>query len=75
MWRLVTITQDLWKHERFVHLTTIEGVHRLEPIKRICYVAGNDRIITGSASPKSSVMIIDRKGNKKRYEFRLSKVG
>lgn len=66
--------KDLWKHERFVHLRSIEGIHKMEPIKRIHYIAGNDRIITGSASPKSSVMIIDRKGNKKQYEFRLTKV-
>lgn len=68
------VLQDLWKHERFVLHTVIEGVHKHEPIKRIAYVADNDRIISGSASSKTSVVIIDRKGNKKPYVFKLTKV-
>lgn len=54
--------------------TVIEGVHKAEPIKRICYIPDNDLIISGSASSKTSVIIIDRKGNKKPYYFKLAKV-
>lgn len=68
------LLQDLWKHERFVQHTVIEGVHKGEPIKKIQYIAHNDLIITGSASPKTSVVIIDRAQNKKPYVFKLAKV-
>lgn len=52
----------------------IEGVHKGEPIKRIQYIPHNDLIITGSASPRTSVVINDRKGNRKPYVFKLLKV-
>ncbi|KAF6023693.1 hypothetical protein EB796_017999 [Bugula neritina] len=65
--------QDLLKHSRFVQHTVVDGIHKGEPIKRIKYVSHNDLIITGSASPKTSVVIIDRAGNKKPYVFKLAK--
>jgi len=66
--------KDLLKHSRFVQHTVVDGIHKGEPIKRIKYVSHNDLIITGSASPKTSVVIIDRAGNKKPYVFKLAKV-
>ena len=66
--------QDLIRHERFVQHSVIEGVHKGEPIKRIQYIPHNDLIITGSASPRTSVVINDRKGNRKPYLFKLLKV-
>ena len=66
--------QDLIRHERFVQHSVIEGVHKGEPIKRIQYIPHNDLIITGSASPRTSVVINDRKGNRKPYLFILLKV-
>jgi len=71
---IVVFVQDIADHKRYVEHKVIEGVHRNEPIKRIHFIADNDLIITGSASPKTSVVIIDRKGYKKPYTFKLTKV-
>ena len=73
-WMHICRLQDLWKHERFVQHTVIESVHKNESIKKLQYISHNDLIITGSASPKTSVVIIDRKGSKKPYTFKLAKV-
>ena len=66
--------QDLWKHERFVQHTVIAAIDKGEPIKKLQYIPHNDLIITGSASPKASVVITDRKENRKPYIFKLAKV-
>lgn len=64
--------QDMQRHEKCVHHRVVAGVHT-EMIRQICYEPSNGLVLSCSGSSRTSLVIVDIKGYKKAYVFKLHK--
>ncbi|XP_013420475.1 WD repeat-containing protein on Y chromosome isoform X3 [Lingula anatina] len=64
--------KDLMFHSKCVCLEVIEDIHP-DIIRKVMYLPDNDGIISSSASPRNSIVIMDIQKKKRPYVFKMNK--